>query len=338
MPTVSPCRGGEEDFMRFSHFTAAALIVTLHFGLPLLLMLWTWVRSYNSVTVIIIQLVALATYIAFIFLMGPWVFASFYLRYVVLILCIVVITRTLVRASSIPLFITPHLSGWIAYFFGVTVIVVLLYLITGAVRSHYYHESPVNLAFPFKNGTYAVFEGGNGKVSPLMNYHYGAAIHKGAHINVSMRYAVDITKLSRWGNDADGFMPRQNDKYAVFNQIVYSPCDGEVSDIEDKWPNETPWSGKPPYNVGNHILITTNAFGVLMGHLQMGSILVKTGDKVKKGQPLAKAGNSGWTSQPHLHIQAMQKSNGSFWGWEGRPIFFNGRNPVKNSLFFEHSS
>jgi hypothetical protein len=221
---------------------------------------------------------------------------------------------------------------------GIVASIIMVYMISGAVRSRFYDEVPVNLSFPFKNGVYAVFEGGNGRVSSLMNYHYGATMHKGAHTNLSMRYAVDITKLTPWGNDAQGFLPTQNEKYAVFHQVVYSPCDGKVSDVEDKWPNETPWSGNPPYNVGNHILITTSDFGVLMGHLQQGSILVKMGDIIKKGQPIAKAGNSGWTSQPHLHIQAMKVSDGLFWSWEGIPIFFDGKNPVKNSLFFKHSS
>ena len=205
----------------------------------------------------------------------------------------------------------------------------------GAVRSHFYDETPVNLTFPFKSGVYAVFEGGNGRFSALMNYHYGSSMHKGAVTNLSMRYAVDITKLTRWGNDAKGFLPMHNERYAVFNQVVYCPCDGEVSEVDDKWPNETPWSGTPPYNVGNHVLITSKDFGVLMGHMENGSIMVKVGDAVKKGQPIATAGNSGWTSQPHLHIQAMKTSTGSFWSWEGMPISFDGRNPVKNSLFFE---
>jgi len=65
-------------------------------------------------------------------------------------------------------------------------------------------------------------------------------------------------------------------------------------------------------------------------------MLVKPGDRVTKGQPIAQAGNSGWTSQPHLHIQAMKKSAGSFWGWDGLPVSFDGKNPVKNSLFFEN--
>jgi biotin carboxyl carrier protein len=322
--------------MRFSHFTAMTLIATLHRVVPLILILWTWRRSYGSITALSAQVLVLMSYTVFIFLMGTWAFANFYLRYAILILAVAVIIRSLMRVSNLPFFIKPHFLGWVTYCAGVVIIGVLVYLVAGAIRSHFYDETPVNLAFPFKNDTYAVFEGGNGRMSSLMNYHYGASIHKGARTNLSMRYAVDITKLTRSGNDAEGFLPVQNDKYSVFNQVVYSPCDGEVSDVEDKWPNETPWTGSPPYNVGNHVLITSSDFGVVMGHLQKGSILVKTGDRVKTGQPVARTGNSGWTSQPHLHIQAMRKSTGSFWGWEGIPIFFDGKNPVKNSLFFEH--
>ncbi len=321
--------------MRFSHFTAMTLIVMLHLIVPLALILWTGARSYASLTTWGFQILVLISYTAFCFLLGSWVYASFYLRYAILILTVVVTIQSFMRVKSLPLFVTPDFSGWVGYGAGLIISVVLVYFVVGAVRSHFYDEMPVNLAFPFKHGTYAVFEGGNGRVSSLMNYHYGASIHQGSRINLSMRYAVDIAKVTRWGNDADGFLSLQNDKYAIFNQNVYSPCDGEVSYVEDKWPNETPWSGNPPYNVGNHVLIKSNGFGVLMGHLQKGSILVKVGDMVKKGQPIAEAGNSGWTSQPHLHIQAMKVSTGSFWGWDGIPIFFDGKNPVKNSLFFE---
>jgi hypothetical protein len=321
--------------MRFSHFTAMTLVVMLHLVVPFALILWTWGRSYASITTWAVQILVLVSYIGFIFLVGSWVFASFYLRYVILILTVVAAILSFMHIKTLLLFVTPHFATWVGYGAGLIISLLLLYFVVGAVRSHSYEETPVNLAFPFKHGAYAVFEGGNGRVSSLMNYHYGASMHKGARTNLSMRYAVDITKLTRWGNDADGFLPIQNSKYAVFNQIVYSPCDGEVSDVENKWPNETPWSGNPPYNVGNHVLITANDFGVLMGHLQKGSIRVKNGDKVKKGQPIAQAGNSGWTSQPHLHIQAMRVSTGSFWGWEGIPVVFDGKNPIKNSLFFE---
>lgn len=72
-----------------------------------------------------------------------------------------------------------------------------------------------------------------------------------------------------------------------------------------------------------------------MGHLQNGSIQVRAGEMVKQGQPIAKTGNSGWTTQPHIHIQAMKMTQGSFWFAEGLPIYFDGKNPVKNTLFFK---
>jgi Peptidase family M23 len=321
--------------MRFSHLTAMTLIGMLHLIIPLVLILWSLGRSYTSKVSWGIQILFLVAYTVFVFLMGSWAFASFYLRYTILALTIATVLWSLRHLKGLPLFVRPSFLGWIGYGAGIVISAVLIYLTAGGVRSHFYDETAVNLSFPFRNGVYAVFEGGNGRASSLMNYHYGASIHKGARINLSMRYAVDITKLTRWGNDAEGFLPTHNESYAIFNQVVYSPCDGKIASVEDKWPNATPWSGTPPYNVGNHILITSADFGVLMGHLQQGSILVKVGEIIKKGQPIAQVGNSGWTSQPHLHIQAMKVSTGSFWSWEGIPIFFDDRNPVKNSLFFE---
>jgi hypothetical protein len=321
--------------MRFTHFQALALVVVIHLLVPLALALWTWRRSYTSVTGWGLQVLVLALYTVFVFLLGSWVFASFYLRYAIVVLSIVAAIRSFLKIGGIPSFVEAGFWGWIGRGAAVLVSIVLIYLIVGAIRSHIYDEPSVNLSLPFKNGVYAVFEGGNGRASFLMNYHYGSSTHSRSRINRSMKYAVDLTKLSMWGTDANGILPRQNERYVVFNEAVYSPCDGEVSDVVDQWPNEIPWSGQAPYNVGNHILIKSGNFYVLMGHLQKGSIMVKVGDRVKKGDPLAKVGNSGWTSQPHLHIQAMRIAKESFWRGEGLPIILDGKNPVKNTLFFK---
>ena len=49
---------------------------------------------------------------------------------------------------------------------------------------------------------------------------------------------------------------------------------------------------------------------LMMAHLSPGSIQVKIGDHVNVGQPIAKIGNSGNTTEPHLHIQAQTIGTG----------------------------
>lgn len=59
--------------------------------------------------------------------------------------------------------------------------------------------------------------------------------------------------------------------------------------------------------------------------MQKGSIVVKEGDEIKTGQALGKVGNSGNTSEPHLHIHAEKDGLGV-------PITFNNRFLVRNSV------
>jgi hypothetical protein len=325
----------EGKIMRLSYFTVVSLLLGLHVLIPVVLIFWTLKKPSRSILGWLLQTATFTFYFIFIFLTGSWAFVSFYLRYALPVLFIIVAIISFLKAKKLNLFVTKGIAGWMGNVAGVVLSTVLLYLIIGAIRSNFYDEKPVTVSFPFKNGVFTVFEGGNGKASSLMNYHYSGAAHKGAGINRSMKYAVDITKLSIWGNDAKGFLPKENEKYAIFNEPVYSPCDGQIFDIVDKWLNETPMGDTAPYNVGNHIVIKSGDFLVLLGHLQRGSIQVRAGEMVTRGQPVAKAGNSGWTMQPHLHIQAMKMTKGSFWFGEGLPIYFDGKNPVKNTLLFE---
>ena len=58
---------------------------------------------------------------------------------------------------------------------------------------------------------------------------------------------------------------------------------------------------------GNHLIIAardSDAFIALV-HLRSGSVGVRVGEQVVTGQPLAECGNSGNSTQPHLHVQAM---------------------------------
>jgi len=64
---------------------------------------------------------------------------------------------------------------------------------------------------------------------------------------------------------------------------------------------------QPSELLGNHIIIETRDCYVLLAHLKQGSIRVAVGDRVVAGQPIAAMGNSGNSTFPHLHVQAMDR-------------------------------
>jgi len=77
---------------------------------------------------------------------------------------------------------------------------------------------------------------------------------------------------------------------------------------------------------GNHVVLALGDGGpvVLLAHLRRGSIRVAVGDPVRAGDVLAQCGNSGNSTQPHLHLQVSSSTR-----WEqarGLPMAF--RHPV----------
>jgi len=69
--------------MRYSYSQVWILVSTIHWAIPLILIVWTWRKNYTGWMNWIMQAVLLASYTSFVFLMGTWMFASFYLRYVI---------------------------------------------------------------------------------------------------------------------------------------------------------------------------------------------------------------------------------------------------------------
>jgi len=126
----------------------------------------------------------------------------------------------------------------------------------------------------------------------------------------------------------------------TWSSPIFSPIDGVVVESHDVEKDRMSISfmydlfslliNKPKENEGfgmfggNHIMIKSDDFYVLLCHLKNCSVNVKKGDVVKSGQQIAEAGNSGSSIQPHLHIQVM--NNDQFF-----PLF-------KNLLPFKISS
>ncbi|WP_199552528.1 M23 family metallopeptidase [Streptomyces sp. N35] len=82
--------------------------------------------------------------------------------------------------------------------------------------------------------------------------------------------------------------------------------------------------------VGNHLVLDLgDGTYALYAHLQHGSLSVRTGDKVTTGQQLARCGNSGNSTEPHVHFQLMDTptlttAQGLPFTWRGVGVPVNG--------------
>ncbi|MBW8684887.1 M23 family metallopeptidase [Chitinophaga rhizophila] len=173
----------------------------------------------------------------------------------------------------------------------------------------------IDLAFPLKTGRYFVLQGGKGLPTNLFHYSLRGAV-----------YAMDIVKLKSDGSRANKIFSPKLEDYEIFGDTLYSPCDGRiVKAIGEDPDNIPPNMARGPHNT-NQVLIETENSYVFLAHLKQGSVVVKEGDMVKQGDPLGCVGNSGFSSEPHLHIQAHVKVPGEPWFRSPpRYIHFNGR-------------
>jgi murein DD-endopeptidase MepM/ murein hydrolase activator NlpD len=86
----------------------------------------------------------------------------------------------------------------------------------------------------------------------------------------------------------------------------------------------------PPGVLGNHVVIRRgDGLCVLMAHLKHRSVRVGKGDRVRRGEQVAECGNSGNSTEPHLHCQVMDRPSvwlaaGLRFRIDGRPLPRNG--------------
>lgn len=97
--------------------------------------------------------------------------------------------------------------------------------------------------------------------------------------------------------------------YLCFRKPVLAPVNGTVVALENGLVDNPIGTVDKENNWGNHVIIYAD-FGYYLeiSHLLKGSLLVKVGDRVTVGQKIAACGNSGYSPQPHIHMQ-VQKFN-----------------------------
>lgn len=121
--------------------------------------------------------------------------------------------------------------------------------------------------------------------------------------------------------------PKKLEKYYIYGDDLVSPCTGEVIQVRNDAADFTPPEKDDIHLEGNYVQLKCDDYDahIYLAHMQKGSVTVQKGDRLEVEQAIGKVGNSGNTTEPHLHIHAEQ--NG-----EGVPITFDGRFLVRNSL------
>ncbi|MBS1772604.1 MAG: peptidoglycan DD-metalloendopeptidase family protein [Bacteroidetes bacterium] len=158
------------------------------------------------------------------------------------------------------------------------------------------------LILPF-NEIWYVGWGGDTKE---LNYHVESRAQK----NAFDWLMIDKDSSTHYG---DG---KKNEDYYAFGKPIFAPCDGEIvlaiDGVKDNVPGEM-----NSFNVGGNMVIlkTINNEYLVFCHFKHQSVKVKEGQTVKQGQTLGLCGNSGHSSEPHLHfhiqdVEDMNKATG----------------------------
>jgi hypothetical protein len=155
------------------------------------------------------------------------------------------------------------------------------------------YDSAVEFQLPLPCLTYVVWGGRD----ELHNYHTYYAPNA---------YAYDFLV---WQDGATCAAPcADNEDYYIFGLPILAPADGVVVEAQNDRPDMTPGEMDPSLPEGNHVTLeVAEGEYVLMGHMKQGSVRVEVGDQVTVGQQIGEVGNSGNTTEAHLHIHLQDQ-------------------------------
>lgn len=163
-------------------------------------------------------------------------------------------------------------------------------------------------------------------------------------------FAIDFVPVGDDGRTAPFTLrslarPEPAERFPGFGLPLLAPVSGAVVSVHDGEPDHPAYRGLPSIGyaltqrrraaagwaalAGNHVMIesTDGSPGIVVAlcHLKHGSIEVRPGQRVTVGEPLGRCGNSGNSTEPHVHVQAMDTVQADRAG--AVPLTFRGRLP-----------
>ena len=291
------------------------VMVTLSIVMPLCYAIRVWRVDEASRSAWLLVVAESTAVVTLVLLLARWDMAGLYTRYLLAAAFTAAILVSWVKYRRRP-WRAKDISVWrhrwpnmllLAGFGG----------ILGSIVSGTFSEPAARpLASPLGAGRFMMVHGGD---HGLINHH---ASHK------AQQHAIDIVALNAAGFRVAGVLPDDPEDYAIYGVEVVSPCDGAVTGIKDGLPDLRPPEADRGNPAGNHVVVACDGIQVELAHLREGSVTAQTGDRLAAGQFIARVGNSGNTSEPHLHIHAVDPTSG-----KGVPITIGGLTPARNRIF-----
>ena len=202
------------------------------------------------------------------------------------------------------------------------------------------------IKFPVKM---TMYESKQGYIFPLdgplmfinlpMNYQHHRAM-------LSQEFGFDIIMTDIKMTSFSTPKPEKLSDFLIFHKDIKAIGDGTVVEIGDKFPDGVlrseinamvPKIGFKNAMAGNYIVIDHgNSEFAFYAHISEDTIRVKVGDKVKKSDVIALVGNTGNSSEPHLHFQLMDSPD--FLEANGLPVMFENIPPSSMKWSCEKSN
>ncbi len=283
------------------------LILYLVQGLvPLGLIAWLALAPPRSIAGMWMQVLATGTGLIAIGVTGIWAFPPWWTFYALAALLVAAALVALTKRRQCGIW-PKAFMGWLslAGFAALGLYAANVSRLAFAAREMPAGRS-IALSSPLGPGVYLVANGGN---APSVNAHASLLDQPDARHQpyVGTAHGVDLVALDHWGLRAEGIMPIDPARYVIFGRHVIAPCMSEVLAAVDGLPDMPVPKVDQNHLADNHVILRCACADVLLGHFRKGSLLVSTGQSLAMGDPIAQVGNSGNTSEPHLHINAMQR-------------------------------
>ncbi|HYR87983.1 MAG TPA: M23 family metallopeptidase [Terriglobia bacterium] len=162
---------------------------------------------------------------------------------------------------------------------------------------------PIVLGPPLKGENWIAANGpANGSV------HRRALIPLNGNVHLAQRFAIDWVQINPGGRTFEGD-EKDNKTHKAYGNDVLAVADGVVAAVQDGIPENVPGPASravpitPETIGGNHVILDVGGGRfAFYAHMQPGNLRVKVGDKVRRGQVIGLVGNSGNSTEPHLHF------------------------------------